>query len=114
MVIKVYIASSSGSVTIKKQQQTVLGFLDALKIQYEEMDIAADEENRKWMRANVPESCRPESGIPLPPQIFSDDRYLGDYEAFFDARENNELYTFLGMTPPPGSKEAEALAQQTA
>ncbi|XP_069602229.1 adapter SH3BGRL [Ranitomeya imitator] len=114
MVIKVYIASSSGSVSIKKQQQTVLGLLDAMKIEYEEKDIAANEENRKWMRANVPENCKPESGIPLPPQIFNEDRYLGDYEAFFNAREDNELYTFLGLTPPPGSKEAEALAQQNA
>lgn len=112
MVIKVYIASSSGSTSIKKQQQTVLGLLDAMKIEYEEKDIAANEENRKWMRENVPEENRPATGIPLPPQIFSDNRYLGDYNAFFDARENNEVYTFLGLTPPPGSKEAEALAKK--
>ncbi|XP_069841721.1 adapter SH3BGRL [Dendropsophus ebraccatus] len=114
MVIRVYIASSSGSTSIKKQQQTVLGLLEAMKIEFEEMDIAANEENRRWMRENVPENCRPSSGIPLPPQIFHDNRYLGDYDAFFDARENNEVYRFLGLTPPPGSKEAEALAQQNA
>ncbi|OWK53346.1 SH3 domain-binding glutamic acid-rich-like protein [Lonchura striata] len=55
MVIKVYIASSSGSTAIKKQQQDVLGFLEANKIEFEEKDIAANEENRKWMRENVPE-----------------------------------------------------------
>ncbi|XP_075042311.1 adapter SH3BGRL [Mixophyes fleayi] len=114
MVIKVYIASSSGSTSIKKQQQTVLGLLDAMKIEFEEKDIAANEENRKWMRENVPEDCRPVSGNPLPPQIFSDNQYLGDYEAFFEARENNAVYSFLRMTPPPGSKEAEALAKQEA
>lgn len=27
-----------------------------------------------------------------------------DYEAFFEARENNAVYAFLGLTAPPGSK----------
>ncbi|KAM6061618.1 adapter SH3BGRL isoform 1-T1 [Chlamydotis macqueenii] len=104
MVIKVYIASSSGSTAIKKQQQDVLGFLEANKIEFEEKDIAANEENRKWMRENVPEDSRPASGNPLPPRLFNDSRYLGDYEAFFEARENNAVYAFLGLTAPPGSK----------
>ncbi|OXB57215.1 hypothetical protein ASZ78_015954 [Callipepla squamata] len=104
MVIKVYIASSSGSTAIKKQQQDVLGFLEANKIEFEEKDIAANEENRKWMRENVPEDRRPASGNPLPPRLFNDSRYLGDYEAFFEARENNAVYAFLGLTAPPGSK----------
>ncbi|KAL8181041.1 UNVERIFIED_CONTAM: SH3 domain binding glutamic acid-rich protein like [Gekko kuhli] len=102
------------STGIKKQQQDVKGFLEANKIEYEEKDIAANEENRKWMRENVPEECRPASGNPLPPRLFHDDRYLGDYEAFFEARENNAVYSFLGLTAPPGSKEAEAHAKQEA
>ncbi|KAM9325321.1 adapter SH3BGRL [Gastrophryne carolinensis] len=114
MVIHVYIASSSGSTSIKKQQQTVRSFLEALNIPFEEKDIANSEENRRWMRENVPEYCRPPNGVPLPPQIFSDGRYVGDFDAFFEAKENNELFTFLGLTPPPGSKEAEALAKRNA
>uniref|UniRef100_A0A8D2PTJ9 SH3 domain-binding glutamic acid-rich-like protein 1 n=1 Tax=Zosterops lateralis melanops TaxID=1220523 RepID=A0A8D2PTJ9_ZOSLA len=89
---------------IKKQQQDVLGFLEANKIEFEEKDIAANEENRKWMRENVPEDSRPASGNPLPPRLFNDSRYLGDYDAFFEARENNAVYAFLGLTAPPGSK----------
>lgn len=27
-----------------------------------------------------------------------------NYEAFFDAREDNAVYAFLGLTAPPGSK----------
>ncbi|EFB23143.1 hypothetical protein PANDA_017280, partial [Ailuropoda melanoleuca] len=27
-----------------------------------------------------------------------------DYDAFFEARENNAVYAFLGLTAPPGSK----------
>ncbi|XP_063794473.1 adapter SH3BGRL [Pseudophryne corroboree] len=114
MVIKVYIATSSGSTSIKKQQQMVLGLLEAMKIEFEEKDIAANEENRKWMRENVPEECRPATGNPLPPLIFNDHRYIGNYEDFFEARENNRVFTFLGLTPPPGSKEAESLARQEA
>uniref|UniRef100_A0A672MWX9 SH3 domain-binding glutamic acid-rich-like protein n=1 Tax=Sinocyclocheilus grahami TaxID=75366 RepID=A0A672MWX9_SINGR len=97
---------------IKKQQQDVMGFLAANKIEFEECDIAADEDNRKWMREHVPEDFRPETGNPLPPQIFKEDRYCGNYEAFFCAREDNAVYAFLGLTAPPGSKEAEALSEK--
>ncbi|KAK2117859.1 SH3 domain binding glutamic acid-rich protein-like, partial [Saguinus oedipus] len=91
MVIRVYIASSSGSTAIKKKQQDVLGFLEANKIGFEEKDIAANEKNRKWMREN----------------IFNESQCRGDYDAFFEARENNAVYAFLGLTAAPGSKEAK-------
>uniref|UniRef100_A0A3B4API1 SH3 domain-binding glutamic acid-rich-like protein n=1 Tax=Periophthalmus magnuspinnatus TaxID=409849 RepID=A0A3B4API1_9GOBI len=97
---------------ITSRQQDVVSFLAANKIEYEECDIAANEENRKWMRENVPEDSRPATGNPLPPQIFSGTKYCGNYEAFFDAREDNAVYAFLGLTAPPGSKEAEALAKK--
>ncbi|XP_064158861.1 SH3 domain-binding glutamic acid-rich protein isoform X36 [Anguilla rostrata] len=106
MVIKVYLASSSGSTAIKKKQQDVVGFLEALKIEYTPLDIACSEENRMWMRENVPGEKKPTNGIPLPPQIFNEEGYCGDYETFFDAKEDNQVYAFLGLPPPPGSKEA--------
>uniref|UniRef100_A0A3P9HX05 SH3 domain-binding glutamic acid-rich-like protein 1 n=1 Tax=Oryzias latipes TaxID=8090 RepID=A0A3P9HX05_ORYLA len=112
MVIKVYIASSSGSTSIKKQQQDVMGFLAANRIEFEECDIAANEANRKWMRENIPEESRPATGNPLPPQIFNESKYCGNYDAFFDAREDNAVYAFLGLTAPPGSKEAVAQAKK--
>lgn len=62
---------------IKKQQHDVMGFLAANKIEFEECDIAANEENRKWMRENVPEESRPATGNPLPPQIFNESKYCG-------------------------------------
>lgn len=64
-------------VQIKKQQQDVIGFLAANKIEFEECDIAANEGNRKWMRENVPEESRPATGNPLPPQIFNESQYCG-------------------------------------
>ncbi|XP_043115402.1 SH3 domain-binding glutamic acid-rich protein isoform X9 [Puntigrus tetrazona] len=107
MVIKVFLASSSGSTAIKKKQQDVVGFLEALKIDYTQLDIASNEENRMWMRENVPGEKKPTNGIPLPPQIFNEEIYCGDYETFFEAKEDNAVYEFLGLTPPPGSKKKE-------
>uniref|UniRef100_UPI0037E8F587 SH3 domain-binding glutamic acid-rich protein isoform X33 n=1 Tax=Semicossyphus pulcher TaxID=241346 RepID=UPI0037E8F587 len=104
MVIKVFLASSSGSTAIKKKQQDVVGFLEALKVDYTQLDIACNEENRMWMRQNVPEEKKPTNGIPLPPQIFNEENYCGDYDTFFDAKEDNSVYAFLGLPPPPGSK----------
>ncbi|KFW79562.1 SH3 domain-binding glutamic acid-rich-like, partial [Manacus vitellinus] len=92
---------------IKKQQQDVLGFLEANKIEFEEKDIAANEENRKWMRENVPEDSRPASGNPLTASLPHPTPPPHDYEAFFEARENNAVYAFLGLTAPPGSKVGE-------
>uniref|UniRef100_A0A3B3DAQ6 SH3 domain binding glutamate-rich protein n=1 Tax=Oryzias melastigma TaxID=30732 RepID=A0A3B3DAQ6_ORYME len=77
MVIKVFLASSSGSTAIKKKQQDVVSFLDALKVDYTELDIACNEQNRMWMRQNVPEEKKPSNGIPLPPQIFNEESYCG-------------------------------------
>ncbi|XP_047191360.1 SH3 domain-binding glutamic acid-rich protein isoform X8 [Scophthalmus maximus] len=105
MVIRVFLASSSGSTAIKKKQQDVVAFLEALKVEYDPLDIACNEENRMWMRENVPEEKKPANGIPLPPQIFNEESYCGDYETFFDAKEDNSVYAFLGLAPPPGSKE---------
>ncbi|XP_042626833.1 SH3 domain-binding glutamic acid-rich-like protein isoform X13 [Cyprinus carpio] len=108
MVIKVFLASLSGSTAIKKKQQDVVGFLEALKIDYAQLDIASNEDNRRWMRENVPGEKKPTNGIPLPPQIFNEEMYCGDYETFFEAKEDNTVYEFLGLTPPPGSKRKPA------
>ncbi|KAF7663130.1 hypothetical protein LDENG_00217850, partial [Lucifuga dentata] len=91
---------------IKKKQQDVVGFLEALKVEYTQLDIACNEDNRMWMRQNVPADKKPANGIPLPPQIFNEEDYCGDYDTFFDAKEDNSVYAFLGLPPPPGSKEA--------
>ncbi|XP_013870487.1 SH3 domain-binding glutamic acid-rich protein isoform X11 [Austrofundulus limnaeus] len=112
MVIKVFLASSSGSTAIKKKQQDVVGFLEALKVDYTELDIACNEDNRMWMRQNVPEEKKPANGIPLPPQIFNEDSYCGDYDTFFDAKEDNSVFAFLGLPPPPGSKAQEEDEEQ--
>ncbi|XP_077162201.1 SH3 domain-binding glutamic acid-rich-like protein 2 [Paroedura picta] len=108
MVIRVFIASSSGSVAIKKRQQDIVRFLEANKIEFEEVDITMSEDQRHWMYKHIPQDKQPAQGNPLPPQIFSDDQYCGDYESFFEAKESNTVFTFLGMKPNlASSKESE-------
>ncbi|ELK08500.1 SH3 domain-binding glutamic acid-rich protein [Pteropus alecto] len=145
------------AVGIRKKQQEVVGFLEANKIDFKELDIAGDEDNRKWMRENVPGEKKPQNGIPLPPQIFNEEQYCGsccsvrtdedypegtadscqlekadadgklgtvqawlpswqrklqtwlsmpsgDFDSFFSAKEENIIYSFLGLAPPPGSQ----------
>lgn len=67
----------SSASQIKKKQQDVVGFLEALKVDYAQLDIACNEDNRMWMRENVPEEKKPANGIPLPPQIFNEEDYCG-------------------------------------
>lgn len=52
-------------------------FLEANRIDFEEVDITMSEEQRQWMYKNIPEERQPAQGNPLPPQIFSDDQYCG-------------------------------------
>ncbi|KAJ6665847.1 hypothetical protein lerEdw1_001319 [Lerista edwardsae] len=104
MVIRVFVASSSGSVAIKKRQQDIVRFLEANKIEFEEVDITMSEEQRRWMYKNIPQGKWPEQGNPLPPQIFSDDEYCGDFDSFFDSKESNTVFTFLGLKPSLASK----------
>ncbi|XP_063245595.1 SH3 domain-binding glutamic acid-rich-like protein 2 isoform X2 [Prinia subflava] len=104
MVIRVFVASSSGSVAIKKRQQDVVRFLEANRIEFEEVDITMSEEKRQWMYKNIPEDRQPAQGNPLPPQIFSDDRYCGDYDGFFESKESNTVFSFLGLKPTLASK----------
>ncbi|XP_056415655.1 SH3 domain-binding glutamic acid-rich protein isoform X1 [Hyla sarda] len=111
MVIKVFVATVAGSTAIKKKQQDVLGFLEANRIDFEEKDIACNDDNRQWMRENVPGEKKPKNGIPLPPQIFNEEQYCGDFESFFDAKEGNEIYVFLGLAPPVSAKVSDTPAE---
>jgi len=43
----------------------------------------------------------------LPPQIFTDNVYIGDYDSFFDAREQELPYTWLKLEPPSQSREEQ-------
>uniref|UniRef100_A0A8C9LR53 SH3 domain binding glutamate rich protein like 2 n=1 Tax=Piliocolobus tephrosceles TaxID=591936 RepID=A0A8C9LR53_9PRIM len=96
--------TDQGPVGIKKKQQDVVRFLEANKIEFEEVDITMSEEQRQWMYKNVPPEKKPTQGNPLPPQIFNGDRYCGDYDSFFESKESNTVFSFLGLKPRLASK----------
>ncbi|KAL6066564.1 hypothetical protein STEG23_016519 [Scotinomys teguina] len=103
MVVCVFVASSSSFVAIKKKQQDVVRFLEANKIEFEEVDITMSVEQRKWMYKNIPPEKKPSQGNPLPPRIFNGNRYCGDYDSFFESKESNTVFSFLGLKPRPAS-----------
>nr|CAI9701925.1 unnamed protein product [Rangifer tarandus platyrhynchus] len=113
MVIRVFLASSSGFVAIKKKQQDVVRFLEANKIDFEEVDITMSEEQRQWMYKNIPPEKKPAQGNPLPPQIFNGDQYCGDYDSFFESKESNTVFSFLGLKSQLASKSYLQLPQFT-
>uniref|UniRef100_A0A8C2RVX5 SH3 domain-binding glutamic acid-rich-like protein n=1 Tax=Capra hircus TaxID=9925 RepID=A0A8C2RVX5_CAPHI len=92
------------SPAIKKKQQDVVRFLEANKIEFEEVDITMSEEQRQWMYKNIPPEKKPAQGNPLPPQIFNDDQYCGDYDSFFESKESNTVFSFLGLKSQLASK----------
>ena len=36
--------------------------------------------------------------------------FMQDYDTFFDAKEDNAVFSFLGLPPPPGSKVRTVLS----
>mmetsp|Transcript_9586 Transcript_9586/g.18073 ORF Transcript_9586/g.18073 Transcript_9586/m.18073 type:complete len:119 (-) Transcript_9586:141-497(-) len=106
MVVKVYITNISSSTDIKKKQRELLQTLESLKIEFETIDISdpTKEEEKKFMRANSQPAQ--EGKVPLPPQVFKDEDYCGDFEAFSEAIEDNALYEFLKLAPPKEVSQA--------
>lgn len=106
MGIKVFITNISSSTDIKKKQRELLQTLESLKIEFETVDISdpSKEEEKKFMRANSKPAQ--EGKVPLPPQVFKDDDYCGDFDAFSEALEDNALYEFLKLAPPKEVSQA--------
>ncbi|XP_060656071.1 SH3 domain-binding glutamic acid-rich protein homolog isoform X2 [Drosophila nasuta] len=105
MVLKVYVSGMSGNKEVKKRQQRVLMILDSKCIQYDTVDITEPgKESEKELMQNKSTSnggtvSDPEPRHPLPPQIFNDEEYCGDYDAFDMANEIDTLEVFLKLAP---------------
>ncbi|XP_022081931.1 SH3 domain-binding glutamic acid-rich-like protein 3 [Acanthaster planci] len=89
MVIKFYFSSITSNLGIKKHQQRIEMILSSKKYEYESIDIAHDETAKERMRELM--------GDPkgLPPQLCNDDTYLGGFEEFQDAVDDEKLEAFL-------------------
>lgn len=103
MVVKVYISGISGNKEVKKRQQRVLMILDSKNIKYEVIDITepGKEDDKDFMQNNA--KCNggtvsdPNPRSPLPPQIFNDEEYCGDYDQFDMANEVDTLEQYLKL-----------------
>nr|CAB3266041.1 SH3 domain-binding glutamic acid-rich-like protein 3 [Phallusia mammillata] len=84
-----YFSSVSSNMKIKKNQQHIQMILSSKKVQFEIVDVSKDPETLQKMRKLSGNTTA------LPPQLFKGDKYLGDYEAFFEAVESETLDTFI-------------------
>ncbi|KZC11891.1 SH3 domain-binding glutamic acid-rich protein like protein [Dufourea novaeangliae] len=93
-----------GSFQVKKRQQRVLMILDSKNVEYETIDITepGKELDKEFMQTN---GIARESKYPLPPQIFNEEEYCGDYEDFDLANEMDELEEFLKVAPPASATD---------
>jgi glutaredoxin-related protein len=98
MVLKIYISGLSGNKEVKKRQQRVLMILESKHIPYETIDITepGNEEDKQFLleHGNKLGTAK----YPLPPQLFMDEEYCGDYEQFDLSNDNDELEKFLKLT----------------
>lgn len=90
--ITIFISSVSSNRELKKRQERILTILEGKRIPFEKIDIAVNEEDKHKMR----NMC----GVPtaLPPQVFKGEKYLGDYDAFDEAVETDQLQEFLAVS----------------
>ena len=89
--IDYFYSSVSGDLEIKKQQERIQNVLDSKKIGYNKIDIAASEADKAKMRQVAGDEKA------LAPQLANGDKYCGNFEAFENAVECEELETFLKL-----------------
>lgn len=69
----------------------MIRILDSKSIQYELIDIAVGGELRDEMRNKAGDPSA------VPPQLFNEDQYCGNYEMFSEAVEADTVEQFLKM-----------------
>ena len=102
MTIIVYTTSISCNKTLVSNQLKILEFLRLKQIDHEEIDLSINTEARSFMIEKMPQDKQENA---LPPQVFNDSIYCGDYDNFFNAQEMRCPYTFFKLSPPPDSYE---------
>ncbi|XP_062846233.1 SH3 domain-binding glutamic acid-rich-like protein 3 [Trichomycterus rosablanca] len=89
MGIKLYYTTVTASREVKSQQAEVMRILESKNIQFELIDISVGGELKDEMRTK---SCNPTA---VPPQIFNENQYCGNYEMFSEAVEADTVEQFL-------------------
>jgi len=93
MVYRLFISRISGSMQVKEHQAWMLRILESTGEAFEEVDISdpMNDEARLAMQAKA----RSLDKQIMPPHLFRDEEYLGDYEDMYFAVENDEVKSFL-------------------
>jgi len=124
MVLKLYVSRTSGNIIIKVQQEHIKRIFDCKKIQYVEVDIAdpCRVHDKEFMQSTVRQRVKPFTEGPpnddqglhvvLPPQLFEENNYKGDYEGFFAAVETESMYRYLGLEVPQTEVEYQKMIEQ--
>lgn len=91
MGVKLYYTTVTASRTIKSQQSEVIRILDGKGIKYELIDISLGGELRDEMRNKAGDPTA------VPPQLFNEDQYCGNFDMFQEAVEEDTLEQFLKL-----------------
>ncbi|GIX79819.1 SH3 domain-binding glutamic acid-rich protein homolog [Caerostris extrusa] len=112
MTIKVFISGICGSQEVRKQQQRVVFILQSLPIDLQVIDITdpGREEDLNFMQE---EAKKHDKKTQLPPQIFNDSEYCGDYADFELANDDDEIMRFLKLESGPSKSEILNSAEST-
>lgn len=98
MVVIIYISRISGNKEIKSQQEKVKQILDVKHVEYEEIDISdvnlITDKEYMWKHGKVKDGQK----NPLPPQIFNEKEYCGDFDDLDEANEGDTIESFLKLT----------------
>uniref|UniRef100_A0A182QKW9 SH3 domain-binding glutamic acid-rich-like protein n=1 Tax=Anopheles farauti TaxID=69004 RepID=A0A182QKW9_9DIPT len=98
---------------VKKRQQRVTMIMDSKHIEYTVIDITepGKESEKDFMQTNAQhKGCTisdPNPRHALPPQLFNDTEYCGDYDDFDLANEVDNLEVFLKLAAPAPEAPAE-------
>ncbi|XP_034018462.1 SH3 domain-binding glutamic acid-rich-like protein 3 [Thalassophryne amazonica] len=90
-VVILYWASVTSSLETKKNQSRIRSVLESKNIPFKCVDVTQNASDKELMRKKAGDSKA------LPPQLCKGNVYLGDYNAFENAVENEDLEAFLKL-----------------
>ncbi|CAG8643144.1 thioredoxin-like protein [Gigaspora rosea] len=88
--VQIYGSSVPGNIFVKQNQMSIESILNANKIPFTFIDVAADETHLKYMK-------RKNGGKKDMPQIFVDGEFKGTTKELEEAVEMREVKEFLGL-----------------
>lgn len=84
---------------MKVEQEYIKRILESKNIDYEEIDVGDPHQakEKEFMQVTLKVD---DDGVPLPPQLFNNNKYRGDFAGFFHAVETETLFRYLDLEAP--------------